>query len=84
MLLIGGPGKSVGACIQATFLALAGVGLGSVFFVALSHLSSSPVSQGFIFAAIVYILSLVKAIGIKYFSFALLCILQSFSGIQVS
>jgi len=84
MLLIGYPGKAVGASIQATGLALLGVCVGSVFFVILAELAPSPVAQGFVFAITVYIFALVKAQGLKWFSFALLAILVAFNGIYTS
>lgn len=84
LLIIGGPGKSVGACIQSTFLALLGVSLGSIGFVVLAKLAHSQVAQGFVFAAIVYIFALVKAQGLKWFVLALLAILMAFNGIYTS
>lgn len=84
LLLVGGAGKSIGACLQATGLALIGVGLGSVCFVILAELHNSQVAQGFVFAAIVYIFALVKAQGLKWFTLALLAILMAFNGIYTS
>lgn len=84
LLLVGSPGKSVGACVQATGLALIGVCLGSVCFVILAELHSSQVAQGFVFAAIVYFFALIKAQGLKWFTLALLAILMAFNGIYTS
>ena len=84
LVIVAGPGKSVGACVQSTFLALFGVALGSVCFVILAELVHSPVAQGFVFAAIVYLFSLVKAQGLKWFALALLAILMAFNGIYTS
>jgi hypothetical protein len=84
LIIIGSPGKSVGACIQATFLSLFGVGLGSIGFVILAKLVHAPVAQGFVFAAIVYLFALVKAQGLKWFALALLGILMAFNGIYTS
>ncbi len=84
IIIVGGAGKSIGACVQSTFLALLGVGVGSCCFVILAKLSHSQVAQGFVFAAFVYPLALVKAQGLKYFAFALLAILMAFNGIYTS
>ena len=84
VLLVGYPGKAVGASIQATGLALLGICVGSVFFVILAELAPSPVAQGFVFAITVYIFGLVKAQGLKWFSFALLAILVAFNGVYTS
>ncbi|KAF8507686.1 hypothetical protein BU17DRAFT_57210 [Hysterangium stoloniferum] len=83
VVITGGPGKSVGACIQAVGLAMIGVLLGSVGFVILAHLSHWPVAQGFVFAVIVYFLALVKARGPRWLPFSLLCILNSFNGVSI-
>lgn len=50
----GGPGKTLGACLQSTALAMGGVVLGSAFFSLLAVLSAAPVAQGLVFALIVY------------------------------
>ena len=84
LILVGSPGKSVGACIQTTFLALFGVSLGSLCFVILAKLSHSHIAQGFVFALVVYIFALVRARGTKWFSLTLQAILMAFNGIYIS
>lgn len=54
VIVAGGPGKTVGACVQGVCLALVGVGVGSGFFAILAKLANFPVAQAVIFAAIVY------------------------------
>ncbi|KAF8591763.1 hypothetical protein K439DRAFT_1326105 [Ramaria rubella] len=78
------PGKSVGACIQATTLTVAGISLGCVGFMILAKLAHWPVAQGVVFAIIVYIMVLIKSRGPRWFGFSLLCILNCFNGIYTS
>lgn len=52
--IAGGPGKPIGACLQGLCLAMAGVLLGSVFYVILAKLIAVPIAQGIVFAAFVY------------------------------
>ena len=47
--IAGGVSKSIGACLDTTFLGLIGVGTGSVAFVILAKLAPAPVAQGFVF-----------------------------------
>lgn len=54
VIVAGGPGKTVGACVQGVSLALLGVGVGSGFFAVLAKLAGFPVAQAVVFAAIVY------------------------------
>jgi len=54
VILAGGPGKTVGACVQGVFLGLSGVVLGSGFFAILAKLANFPVAQAVVFAVIVY------------------------------
>ena len=54
VIVAGGPGKTVGACVQGVFLALGGVVLGAGFFAILAKLGNFPVAQAIIFALIVY------------------------------
>jgi hypothetical protein len=54
VIVAGGPGKTLGACVQGVALAFLGVGLGSGFFVILAVLADFPVAQALIFAVIVY------------------------------
>ncbi|CCA70282.1 hypothetical protein PIIN_04221 [Serendipita indica DSM 11827] len=82
--IAGGPGKTFGACLQGAALALAGVLLGSGFFAILAKLGRYPVAQGVVFAVMVYILSIIKTKGQKWFAFSLLAILMTFNGIYTS
>ncbi|KAF8749522.1 hypothetical protein RHS01_09997 [Rhizoctonia solani] len=84
IVIAGTPGKSVGACLTATFFAILGVCVGSLNFVILAHLGHEPVAQAVVFAVMVYLLALIKAQGLKYFGFSLLAILMSFNGIYTS
>ena len=54
VIVAGGPGKTVGACVQGVFLGLGGVVLGAGFFAILAKLGNFPVAQAIIFAVIVY------------------------------
>jgi len=54
VIVAGGPGKTVGACVQGVSLAFLGVGVGSGFFAILAILANYPVAQAVVFAAIVY------------------------------
>lgn len=82
--IAGFPGKSNGECFISTIYGLAGVGVGAVMFVVLAELSSAPVAQGFVLAAFLYIMALIKAQGLQYFGFSLLAILLAFGGISTS
>ncbi|CAE6476603.1 unnamed protein product [Rhizoctonia solani] len=84
IVIAGTPGKSVGACLTATFFALLGVSIGALNFFILAKLGHVPVAQAVVFAIMVYLLALVKAQGLKYFGFSLLAILMSFNGIYTS
>ena len=84
MSIAGFPGKSNGECFISTIYGLAGVGVGAVVFVVLAELSSAPVAQGFVLAAFLYIMALIKAQGLQYFGFSLLAILLAFGGISTS
>ncbi|KAF8585693.1 hypothetical protein K439DRAFT_1660110 [Ramaria rubella] len=84
IVIASGPGKSVGACVQASALSVAGVSLGCVGFLILAKLSRWPVAQGFVFAIIIYIMALIKSRGPRWFGFSLLCILNCFNGIYTS
>ncbi|KAF8716570.1 hypothetical protein RHS02_09900, partial [Rhizoctonia solani] len=84
IVIAGTPGKSVGACLTATFFAILGVCIGSLNFVILAHLGHEPVAQAVVFAVMVYLLALIKAQGLKYFGFSLLAILMGFNGIYTS
>ncbi|CAE6445071.1 unnamed protein product [Rhizoctonia solani] len=84
IVISGTPGKSVGACLTATFFALLGVSIGALNFVILAHLGHVPVAQAVVFAVMVYLLALIKAQGLKYLGFSLLAILMSFNGIYTS
>ncbi|KZT61407.1 hypothetical protein CALCODRAFT_491212 [Calocera cornea HHB12733] len=78
------PGNTIGSCVQNTFLNLMGVLVGSLNFFILGKLAQWPVAQGVVFAFIVYLLGLVYAQGLTFLGFALLGILQSFTGIFTS
>ncbi|KZO91191.1 hypothetical protein CALVIDRAFT_602427 [Calocera viscosa TUFC12733] len=78
------PGSTIGSCVKNTFLNLLGVMVGSLNFFILGKLAPWPVAQGVIFAFIVYLLGLVYAQGLTFLGFALLGILQSFTGIYTS
>jgi len=54
VIISGGPGKPIGACVQSVALAMGGVLLGCGFFVILALLSAAPVSQGLVLALIAY------------------------------
>lgn len=54
VIVAGGPGKTVGACVQGVFLGLGGVVLGAGFFAILAKLVNFPVAQAIVFAVIVY------------------------------
>lgn len=54
LIIVGGPGKSVGSSILAVAFGLLGAGLGSIGFLILAHLNYSHTAQGFIFAMIMY------------------------------
>jgi hypothetical protein len=54
VIVAGGPGKTVGACVQGVVLALLGVGIGSGLFAVLAQMTHVPVAQAVVFAAIVY------------------------------
>ena len=54
VIVAGGPGKTVGACVQGVCLALLGVGVGAGFFAILAKLAHFPIAQAVVFAAIVY------------------------------
>ncbi|CAE6373431.1 unnamed protein product [Rhizoctonia solani] len=84
IVIAGTPGKSIGACLTATFFSILGVCIGSLNFVILAHLGHEPVAQAVVFAIMVYLLALIKAQGLKYFGFSLLAILMSFNGIYTS
>ncbi|CUA67618.1 putative polyketide synthase 3 [Rhizoctonia solani] len=84
IVIAGTPGKSVGACLTATFFALLGVSIGALNFLILAKLGHEPVAQAVVFAVMVYLLALIKAQGLKYFGFSLLAILMSFNGIYTS
>ncbi|KAF8488906.1 hypothetical protein JB92DRAFT_1405681 [Gautieria morchelliformis] len=84
IVIAASPGKSIGACFQAVVLGLSGVSLGCVGFVILAKLNPWPVAQGVVFAVMIYLMALVKAIGQRWFGFSLLFILQSFNGIYTS
>jgi hypothetical protein len=49
-----GAGRTIGSCVQATTLSMAGVLVGSAFFAILAKLAHVPVAQGIVFAAFVY------------------------------
>ncbi|KAF8600286.1 hypothetical protein BDV93DRAFT_476704 [Ceratobasidium sp. AG-I] len=84
IVIAGTPGKSVGACLTATFFALLGVCLGALNFLILAKLGHVPVAQAVVFTIMVYLMALIKAQGLKYFGFSLLAILMSFNGIYTS
>lgn len=52
--IAGGPGRTIGACLQGAVMAMSGVLLGCFFFWILALLASVPVAQGIVFAFIVY------------------------------
>jgi hypothetical protein len=52
--IAGGPGKTVGSCVQGAALAMAGVLVGAGCFAILAKLGHVPVAQGFVFALYVY------------------------------
>ncbi|GAA6036661.1 hypothetical protein JCM8097_001282 [Rhodosporidiobolus ruineniae] len=81
--IAGQPGLSVGACWDQAIYGALGVGVGGACFVLLAKIGSR-VGQGFVLAAFVYLLALVKAQSMKYFAFALLAIILAFSGIYTS
>ena len=54
VIVAGGPGKTIGACVQGVVLGLGGVVLGAGFFAILAKLGNFPVAQAIIFAVIVY------------------------------
>jgi hypothetical protein len=54
VIVAGGPGKTIGACIQGVSLGLLGVAIGSGFFAVLAKLANVPVAQAVVFAVIVY------------------------------
>ncbi|KIM23580.1 hypothetical protein M408DRAFT_253625 [Serendipita vermifera MAFF 305830] len=82
--IAGGPGKTIGACLQGAIMAMGGVLLGCGFFAILALLASVPVAQAVIFAIIVYFMSILKTLGLKWFAFSLLAILMAFNGIYTS
>ena len=82
-VIAGQPGRSVGAVIDQAILGSIGVCLGGLIFLVLSVIDSR-VGKGFVFAAIVFALSLVKARGLRFFGFSLLAILVGFIGIYAS
>ncbi|KAJ1303164.1 hypothetical protein OPQ81_011365 [Rhizoctonia solani] len=84
IVIAGTPGKSVGACLTATFFAILGVCIGALNFLILAKLGHVPVAQAVVFAIMVYFLALIKAQGLKYFGFSLLAILMSFNGVYTS
>ena len=54
VIVAGGSGKTVGACVQGVFLGLGGVVLGAGFFAILANLGYFPVAQAIVFIVIVY------------------------------
>ncbi|KAG8719517.1 hypothetical protein FRC08_002644 [Ceratobasidium sp. 394] len=84
IVIAGTPGKSVGACLTATFYGILGVCIGSLNFLILAKLGHVPVAQAIVFTVMVYLLALIKAQGLKYFGFSLLAILMSFNGVYTS
>ncbi|KAG8806770.1 hypothetical protein FRC18_005912, partial [Serendipita sp. 400] len=82
--IAGGPGKTVGACIQGAAMAMGGVLFGSAFFAILAKLAAYPVAQAVVFALMVYIMSILKTFGLRWFAFSLLSILMAFNGIYTS
>ena len=54
VIVAGGPGKTVGACVQGVFLGLGGVVLWTGLFAILAKLGNFPVAQAIVFAVIVY------------------------------
>ncbi|KAG8708233.1 hypothetical protein FRC09_001365, partial [Ceratobasidium sp. 395] len=84
IVIAGTPGKSVGACLTATFFGILGVCIGSLNFLILAKLGHVPVAQAVVFTIMVYLLALIKAQGLKYFGFSLLAILMSFNGVYTS
>ncbi|GAA5827522.1 hypothetical protein JCM5353_001354 [Sporobolomyces roseus] len=75
------PGAPMGKAFQSMVLGTAGLALGVLVYALLGLASSSPTGQGFIFAAFVYLLALVRYSGAKYISFYLYGILFAFGGI---
>ncbi|KAG8810558.1 hypothetical protein FRC17_002882, partial [Serendipita sp. 399] len=82
--IAGGPGKTVGACIQGAAMAMGGVLFGSAFFAILAKLGAYPVAQAVVFAFMVYLMSILKTFGLRWFAFSLLAILMAFNGIYTS
>ena len=63
--------RTTGKSLQAIVLGMAGLVLGVLVYALLGLASDSPTGQGFIFAAFVYLLALVRYSGAKYISFYL-------------
>lgn len=63
--------RTTGKSLQAIVLGMAGLALGVFVYALLGLASDSPTGQGFIFAAFVYLLALVRYSGAKYISFYL-------------
>lgn len=68
----------MGKAFQSMVLGTAGLALGVLVYALLGLASSSPTGQGFIFAAFVYLLALVRYSGAKYISFYLVSSLSRY------
>ena len=66
------PGRSVGACLDQVVRIMLGVCIGAVWFIVLAKLHYAPVAQAAVLFVVVYVLSLVKSLGLQWFGFALL------------
>ncbi|KAG8952106.1 hypothetical protein FRC04_005106 [Tulasnella sp. 424] len=80
----GGAGKAVGAVISNNLLAALGLCVGGLNFLILAKLAPWTIAQAVYFFFAVYVLAHVKAMGMRFFGFALFAILMSFNGIFTS
>ncbi|KAG8934607.1 hypothetical protein FRC01_001708 [Tulasnella sp. 417] len=80
----GQAGKAVGAVVSNNLLSALGLCLGGLNFFILAKLAPWTVAQAVYFFLAVYGLAYVKAMGLRFFGFALFAILMSFNGIFTS
>ncbi|KZT61390.1 hypothetical protein CALCODRAFT_8959 [Calocera cornea HHB12733] len=78
------PGATVGSCIKNSFLNMMGIMIGSLNYFILAKLADVPVAQGVVIGLMVYLSGLMYPKGFTYIGFALLGLLQSFTGIFIT
>ncbi|KAM0755341.1 hypothetical protein T439DRAFT_1000 [Meredithblackwellia eburnea MCA 4105] len=86
VVVVGGPGRTLGGCVHNLLLGAMGLAVGVAAFAILEVLgrAGSPVGQGFVFALLMYLVALVRFQGPKWISFYLFSALFAIQGIYTS